>query len=110
MNKLGLIAILGGAALLVASKASGGSEGSSRRLVKGRTYEATFKVPEGSNFTSDVLGHIADLVPPDSAITLAPTGGPIQTVTITFAAQRDSDIGDLQTPVGTFKLVSVRAV
>lgn len=101
-----LLAAVAAAGIAVASSASAGP----RRLRRGTTYRATYKVPEGSVLSASAVGELAGILPPDSAITLEPTGGPIERVTIEFAAQRDSEIGDLTTPIGVFRLVGVRAL
>lgn len=87
------IALLGGAALLLArqSKASG-------PMVQGQSYVAVFEIPPG--ITQE---QIASVLPADATVQLDGTRA-----VITFTAPGNANITDVHTPLGTLKILSVR--
>ena len=77
----------------------------SRAIVAGRAYKATFRMPEGMpELPSDKLQSI---LPAGAGITI-PQGG--RDIIVTFVAPRNTTMTDLQTPLGTLKLVSLQAL
>lgn len=73
-----------------------------RELRAGRAYKATFRMPEGMpELPSDKLQAI---LPPGAGISI-PQGG--RDIIVTFVAPRSTTMTDLQTPLGTLKLVSL---
>lgn len=88
--------LLGLAGYIWAVKSIGGS---SHKLTKGRAYVATFRLPN-SDITPEQLAAVLPL-----GASLQPDA---QNLIVTFNAPRDAEIGDIPTPLGTLKLVSLR--
>ena len=78
----------------------------SRKLQKGKVYAATFQPPAGLLFSQDTLDHVKSLMPPNALVAIGDGG----TLIVTFTAVNDQELTDFQTPLGTFKLLSVHAV
>jgi hypothetical protein len=72
-----------------------------RKLIKGRAYVATFKLPP----IAPTPEQLASVLPDGASI--QPDGS---NVVVTFNAPSNATIGDIPTPLGTIKLVSIRAL
>ncbi len=77
----------------------------SKKLEKGKVYVATFQAPEGLRVDQSVLDHLTSILPPDTVGRLKDG-----LMVFTFTAVNDQEMTDLPTPLGTFKLISVKPV
>ena len=78
----------------------------SKKLEKGKVYAATFRPPEGLLFSADTLSEVKTIMPANSLVAVGDNG----TLIVTFTAVSSQEMTDFQTPLGTFKLLSVHAV
>lgn len=101
MNLLPL-AIVGGAALWFARREPG-VRVANGEIVKGARYVAVYALPPRFPVQDETLAKLAAILPPDSSVE---RDG--QKLVITMTAVSSERIGDIPTPFGTLKLVTLR--
>lgn len=92
-TKIGLFGLLALALISRAGKAKPAD------LVRGQAYRAVFEVPDS---LKPHMGEVAQLLPPGSDLVL--DGSSLQ---VRFIAPTSLPIGDVETPFGTLRLVSI---
>lgn len=95
------LAIAAGAVVLLAVTSV-----SSKQLERGKRYVARYLPPEGLAMSESLATNLRSILPPSSILTLNADGS----FEVIFASVSDKAIGDIQTPLGVFKLESVREV
>ncbi len=78
----------------------------SRKLVKGKVYAATYRPPQGSLLGTQALSQLSGIMPAGSLLAANSEG----LLVVTFTSVSDREIGDFDTPLGKFELVSVKPV
>lgn len=79
---------------------------SSKRLKKGRIYAATFRPPEGALLSPEMVANVQGILPPGSLVAVSDNGN----LVVTFTVVNDREMTDFDTPIGKFRLLSVREV
>lgn len=97
-----LIAALGGIALAVLLHPSDPH----RQLQVGKSYVATFLLPPSVSPSSDLLAHLQGILPAGSAMSFPEEGK----LAVRFVAVSSDAMGDIPTPLGTFKITSLKEV
>lgn len=77
----------------------------SRQLQRGKVYTATFRPPQGAVLSEAMISSIrSNIMPPSSIVVVLSNGD----VAVTFTSVSSKELTDFDTPIGTFKLLSVR--
>lgn len=77
-----------------------------RPLQVGKRYVATFLLPPSVAPNSDLLSHLQAILPPGSAMSFPEEGK----LAVKFTAVSSDAMGDIPTPLGNFKLTSLKDV
>ena len=101
---LAAVALVGlGGLWLYRAQRAGGSTVS--QTVKGQTYMAVYQLPDGVSLNEETQDKLVGILPPGSNVTQDGSR-----LVITMTAVSSQPIGDIPTPLGTIKLVTLKRV
>lgn len=98
MKPVVLAALAAGGFLLLSSQ----SKAAPSSLVRGKAYRALFELPESLAVSPQLDQHLKSVMPPGSDIIL--DGRRVQ---VKFIAPTSTAIGDVPTPLGAIKLITI---
>jgi hypothetical protein len=96
---------VGAAWLYHSSKKPGKASEPSNATVKGQTYMAVYELPAGVSLNEETQDKLVSILPPGSNVTQDGSR-----LVITMTAVSNQQIGDIPTPLGVIKLVTLKRV